>query len=72
MYDQQTYEVYGHVIGKGVFGDVLVMPMHAIIRDVEQKLEASRVWLQGMAIEGSSSTKSGFLQRPNISDKISA
>ncbi|KAK5045973.1 hypothetical protein LTR84_008759 [Exophiala bonariae] len=43
VYDSKSYEVYGHVIGKGLFGDVLVMRMPAIVRDIEQTMDASLV-----------------------------
>ncbi|KIW12209.1 hypothetical protein PV08_09485 [Exophiala spinifera] len=51
VYDSQTCEVYGHVIGQGLFGDVLVMPMHAIVRDIQESLGASGVWLQPLPFE---------------------
>lgn len=66
VYDSQTFEVYGHIIGKGLFGDVLVMPMHAIVRDIQESLDASDVWLHHTQLEqgvGADSYHYGSLSR---------
>jgi hypothetical protein len=51
VYDSKTLEVYGHVVGKGVFGDILVMPMHATIKDIQMTLNARHVRLNESSVE---------------------
>lgn len=46
VYDTRTSEVYGHIIGKGLFGDALVMPMHAILTDIRLSMSFDQIWLQ--------------------------
>ncbi|KAJ9663887.1 hypothetical protein H2198_000647 [Neophaeococcomyces mojaviensis] len=36
VYDATSGEVYGHIVGQGLFGEGLVMPMHAILSDMRQ------------------------------------
>ena len=38
--DDQTYEVYGHVVASDALGEVYVVPLHATLRDITTRLAA--------------------------------
>jgi len=40
VYDATSREVYGHIVGRGLFGEGLVMPMYAILADIRKRLGA--------------------------------
>lgn len=48
VFDCQTHNVYGHVVAVDLFGEGIVVPMHAILMDIKQKLNAAAVWLRGL------------------------
>ena len=45
VFDCQNYKVYGHVVAVGLFGEGLVVPMHAILVDIKQAFNATDVCL---------------------------
>ena len=47
VFDCQNYQVYGHVVAVDLFEEGIVVPMHAILIDIKQELNATDVWLHG-------------------------
>ncbi|KAF7506723.1 hypothetical protein GJ744_011447 [Endocarpon pusillum] len=45
VFDSQNYKVYGHVVAVDLFGEGVVVPMQAILMDIERKLNAKHVGL---------------------------
>lgn len=43
--DDQTYEVYGHVVASDVLGEAYVVPLHATLQDIATRLAARSVSL---------------------------
>ncbi|ERF71908.1 hypothetical protein EPUS_08224 [Endocarpon pusillum Z07020] len=48
VFDCQNYKVYGHVVAVDLFGEGIVVPMHAILTDIERKFNATAVWLRDL------------------------
>jgi hypothetical protein len=66
VFDCQNYKVYGHIVAVDLFGEGIVIPMHAILEDIKREFNATAVWLHGFF--GRHSEIGSVPQTPPISD----
>lgn len=64
LLDKETNSVLGHIVGKGLYNEILVMPIDAILSDIQRAAGVDNAWLYGANL--GKTEKSGSRRSPNF------